>query len=319
MTIDIDKDKLKRKVFLSGHFWTQEDTKNVQQHDLPKLDLNHRLVKEAVASWQGFDFNFDAYSLILRLRRIIADGDVGPVTAIMLETPRCIMPDIAPPVGASFDYGNPDINAAVESYQEFAQYTGGSGSWPKCDPERPDVHSTVVNLNTANASEHQKKILKESTQYVERCEAEFGQAVRHVFDGDPKKAHHDVRFEYIAGGVIGYAYFPKPNTCNQLVQCRIDNSYNPNSITFGNLLEHEYKGHSDGLEHTRGGIMNPSILVINPMTWKGDPHEGTKRKYYGGKPIPSKDGPVDPPTPPNEPEYNGVFVYKGQTFKIKVF
>lgn len=314
---DINKEKFLRFLFLTGQFWSQQypDLLNVTQDDLPKLDLDHKLVKQATAAWQEIDENFDTLSFIVHLRSIIADGEVGPVTLAMLEdVPRCSMPDNPPPLGASFDYGHAGLNEAVRSYQEYAEYVGGSGSWPKCDPQNPNIHSTRVNLNTSNASAHQKNILKESTKLVEKCEAEYGQSVRHIFDGDPKEAEHDVRFEYIVGGGIGYAYFPKPNTCNQLVQCRIDNSFNPSPLTFANLLGHEYKGHSDGLDHTRGGIMNPSIVTINPMSWKGDPHEGTKRRYFGGVPIP---GDTPPPPPPSD--HNGVFVFQNKILKIRVW
>jgi hypothetical protein len=316
--VQVDKNRLLDKLYLTGHFWGNPELRDVKQADLSKLDLDHKLVKQAVASWQNLDANFDVLALIHHLRHIIADGDVGPVTASMLDVPRCPMPDYAPPPGASFDYGHEGLNEAVKSYQMFAEYKGGSGSWPKCDPQRPDVHSTRVNLTTANASTHQKGILKESVALVEKCEAEMGQAVRHIMDGDAKEAEHDVRFEYIAGGVIGYAYFPTPDTCDQVVQCRIDNSYNPSAITFANLLVHEYKGHSDGLEHTNGGIMNPSIITFNPLTWKGDKHESTKRRFFGGVAVPPVN-PPDPPVPSPPTDHNGMFLYQGKLLKIKVF
>lgn len=98
--------------------------------------------------------------------------------------------------------------------------------------------------------------------------------------------------------MIGFAYFPIPNSCNQVVKCRLDNSWNPQNHKMHAVLHtHEYKGHSDGLEHTRGGVLNPSILLIDPLTWKGDPHERTKKRFYGGEPIEPTD-PVDPPPTP---------------------
>lgn len=323
ISIQLDEKRLLSSMYLWGYFWIPDlgEAANVRDmDDVSRLTLNDRAAKEAIAAWQSFDANFDAMALILHLRKIIADGDVGPVTATMLNAPRCPIPDFAPPPNASFDYGIPDLNEAVKSYQKFAEYKGGSGSWPKCDPQRPDVHSTRVNLNTSKASTKQKGMLKAATELVEKCEAEIGQAVRHIFDGDANEAEHDVRFEYIAGGVIGYAYFPEPDTCDQVVQCRIDNSYDPGTVTFANLLTHEYKGHSDGLDHTSGGIMNPSIITYDPLTWIGDKHEKTKRKYYGGVPIPTSPTTPNPdpvPTPPSE--HNGVFVYQGKVFKIKVF
>jgi hypothetical protein len=109
-----------------------------------------------------------------------------------------------------------------------------------------------------------------------------------------------VRYESIAGSVIGYAYFPTPDTCRQTVQARIDNTFNASLATMAELLTHEYKGHSDGLEHTNGGIMNPSIgNPTSRATWIGDPSFGWKRRYFGGSPLPT--GPVDPSPPPPPP------------------
>lgn len=323
--IEIDNAELLASLYRMGHFWnpSKPDLLNVRQEDVSKLTVDHKLAKEAIASWQSFDANFDVLGLIIHLRRIIADGDIGPVThAMLVNVPRCPIPDFPPPPNAAFDYGNPDLNAAVKSYQKFAEYKGGSGSWPKCDPQRPDVHSTRVNMDTTKASSKQKEMLRESTAMVESCEAEVGQSVRHIFDGDPQQAEHDVRFEYIAGGVIGYAYFPEPDTCDQVVKCRIDNSFNPNAKTFAGLLLHEYKGHSDGLDHTNGGHMNSSIVYDLAMTWKGDPSESRKKKYFGGVAIP----PLNPvPTPDPDPvpqppsDHNGVFVFQGKLLKIRVW
>jgi hypothetical protein len=212
------------------------------------------------------------------------------------------MPDFAPPPGASFHDDDPDLQGAVESYQRFAEagYVGGSGSWPKgCDPNAPNVHSVIVGINTSAASSEQKAIIDEVLKMVEETEAEIGQSVRHVRDGSVSRPQHDVRFQFISGGVIGFAYFPDPNTCNQVVTARIDNSFNARATVLAELLTHEYKGHSDGLEHSRGGIMNPSIgSPTVRASWKGDPHESTKTRYFGGVAIPTAPGPTDPPPPP---------------------
>jgi hypothetical protein len=141
---------------------------------------------------------------------------------------------------------------------------------------------------------------------VEETEAEFGQHVRHILNGDPKTCEHDVRFQYIAGGVIGFAYFPNPNNCNQVVTARIDNSFDARTTVLAELLTHEYKGHSDGLEHSRGGIMNPSIgSPTVRATWKGDPHESTKRRYFGGLPVPTTPTTTTPPPGPIPPTPTG--------------
>ena len=309
-----------------GHFWCPSclNGHNVTPDDLPLLDLNHSVVKEATRTFQHSDANFDVRSLMAvedggHARPVIPDGHVGPVTQYMFESvPRCPMPDRPPPDGAALPRWSEDpctqshMESAVQSMKQFAT---GSGSWPVpgCDPTRPNregEHSVRVNVDTSGASAHQKSVLAEVLRRVEQCEAEMGQHVRHILDGDPQEAEHDVRFQFIAGGVIGFAYFPQPGTCRQTVGCRIDNSYNASVEMLATLFVHEAKGHSDGLFHTRGGIMNPSILRISPLSWKGDPHESTKRRFFGGEPIED-----DPPQPPVDPpaDHNGVFVYTPQT------
>lgn len=292
--------KLIQHLWKTGHFWTphEPDVQNIRQMDLTKLTLQDSVVKQAVRSFQQADINLDIVSAGLHRRLITPDGDVGPATIMIADHPyRCPMPDHAPPPGAAFDYGIPELNEAVRSYQEAKT---GTGSWPVgCDPNRPDVHSVVVAIDISNASAHQKGIMNDVLRYVEETEAEIGQAVRHVQDGSASRPQHDVKFQLIAGGVIGFAYFPQPNSCNQTVTARIDNSFNASLPVLAELLTHEYKGHSDGLEHSRGGIMNPSIgSPSKRASWISDPHETTKKRYFGGEPIP---GPTPGPGPGPDP------------------
>lgn len=309
----IDQRKLIPFLHRTGHFWRpgHPNGYNVTADDLKNLDIRHRMVKDAIASWQSQDANFEFASLDKHHRSILPDGDIGPVTELMLDLPRCPLPDWAPPDNAALPIFSEDphvqrqMEGVVESMRQFAT---GSGSWPVpgCDTSRPNrdrEHSTRVNIDTSNASSHQKAILREATRLVEQCEAEMGQAVRHIFDGDPNEAEHAIAFEGMRGGILGYNYFPEAGKCNQVVAGRINNSYNVPAEDFAVLLLHEYKGHGDGAQHTRGGIMNPSILRIRPLSWKGDPHEPTKRRWFGGDPV------VDVPTDPIPPDQPGEIPY----------
>lgn len=296
-----------------GHAWGGQfaNLANIDAGRAALMDGSEADYRDMVRSFQQLDANIAAMVGKLHGRELIDDGHVGPATDAVFQFQRCAMPDFAPPPGASFHYGDPELQAAVESYQRYAQslkseagYIGGSGSWPKgCDPNQPNVHSVVVGINTSNASSHQKGIMADVLRYVEETEAEMGQSVRHVLDGSVSQPQHDVRFQFIAGGVIGFAYFPDPNTCNQTVTARIDNSFDARLPVLAELLTHEYKGHSDGLEHTRGGIMNPSIgSPSQRASWKGDPHERTKTRYFGGVAIPATPTPIPIPTPgPGDP------------------
>ncbi len=290
------------EAYRTGHAWdpAYPSLRNLDVGRILKMDGSEKDALDLIASRQASDINFETLVLAYHQRLPNYDGSIGPATRALAKLPRCPMPDFAPPPEASFDYGDPELNAAVQSYQRYAEagYTGGSGSWPKgCDPDRADVHSVVVAIDVSNASAFQKSIMADVLKYVEETEAEMGQAVRHILDGSFRSPQHDVKFQFIAGGVIGFAYFPDPNSCNQTVTARIDNSFDARLPVLAELLTHEYKGHSDGLEHSRGGIMNPSIgSPTARATWKGDPHEKTKTRYFGGVAIPGPT-PVPVPTP----------------------
>lgn len=288
-----------------GHAWNtaRPNLLNLDEAAVAKMDGSEADAKELIASWQLLDINVSRLVNAFHGRELEPDGDIGPASEAVMSMLRCDMPDYAPPPHASFHYDNPELQGAVESYQRFAEAKTGSGSWPVgCDPQRKDVHSVVVAIDTSNASSSQKAIMADVLRFVEETEAEIGQSVRHVINSSVSAPQHDVKFQNIPGSVIGFAYFPQPNTCRQTVVARIDNSFNARLPVLAELLTHEYKGHSDGLEHTRGGIMNPSIgsPTVRP-TWKGDPHESTKRRYFGGEPL----TPPVPPTPPAHPPVSG--------------
>lgn len=304
----------------TGHAWNPAypGLRNLDEAAVLKMDGSERDAKDLVASRQASDVNAELLVAAYHAGRAIQyDGEIGPATRALVDLPRCPLPDHPPPPEAAFDYGDPDLNAAVRSQQEFANYVGGSGSWPKgCDPQWPDVHSVVTLINTGGASASQKERLTEVLKLVEECEAEFGQHLRHVVTPNTYASpQHNVVFGPIPGSVIGYNYFPTPNTCRQTVQGKIDSTFGASAITLANLFVHEYKGHGDGLQHTRGGIMNPSIITINPLSWKGDPSESIKRRYFGGAPVPS--GPTDPPPPTGPKPVLTTFVLRGVKYEIR--
>ena len=149
---DIDQARLLDSLYRFGHFWNPDHPNglNVTPADLPQLTQTDSVVRDALQSWQLSDANFDALAFLMHLRAIIADGEAGPVTAAMLDVPRCPMPDFPPPPGAVFDFGDDGLNRAVESMRNNAiDNAMGSGSWPSCDPERTSVNSFRVRIDTA--------------------------------------------------------------------------------------------------------------------------------------------------------------------------
>ena len=304
MVVEYDHKALAQFLHRTGHFWRPDNPNgfNVTSDDLRKLRPNSRLLKDAVASHQAFDANYERHprlgALATHGRSIIPDGDVGPVTLAMMDLQRCPIPDWTPPEGVGMPLFSEDPDLQLDlalATQSMRANSTGSGSWPVpgCNPNRANrehEHSTRVHMDTSRATESQKRTMVEECAMVAASEAEFGQHVEFIFDSgvDPSTiAEHDVRYEPIPGGTIGYAYFNQPGTCNQTMKCRLDTDYDRTVLENAALKQHEFKGHSDGLRHTNGGRMNPSLLPPRGgiLTWKGDPHEATKRGYFGGNPI----------------------------------
>jgi hypothetical protein len=89
------------------------------------------------------------------------------------------------------------------------------------------------------------------------------------------------------------------------VTCRLDSSFGPNEATEADLLCHEM-GHNMNLNHTRGGIMNPSLS--NKTTFDGwtssDPSWNTLVRFFGGEPVDNPDPNPGPNPDPVLGKYN---------------
>lgn len=267
------------------------------------MDGSERDAKDLIASRQQSDANME---LLVRAfhagRELQPDGDIGPATRALVEIPRCPIPDFAPPPGASFHYDDPGLQRAVETQQQHAEATG-SGSWPApgCDGGTAH-HSIVVRIDPANMPSTIKAYHVQALAEVSKAYAEIGIAVRYVLDSS-SKCQIAKRFQGIPGGVIGWNEFPPSGTCNATIDGRLDTGYAPgNWLLWANLECHE-TGHGVGLQHTRGSIMNPSILLVDPLTWVGTPSYSTLARYFGGKPIAGTPTPPPGPgpTPPSAP------------------
>lgn len=290
-----------QKLWLAGHFWNpaKPDCLNVDESSLNKLESSHRIFKLAVQSFQEADFNYDIlYKSMESTRSAEAwslstprfDGELDAATKKLFNVRRCPIPDHAPPDGVRFGYDDPDIQRAVETMQRLNNIEG-SGSWPAagCDPKRSGVHSIVVRIDPANMPATIRAYHIQALAEVTKAYAEIGLAVRYVLDSSTP-CHIAKRFQNLAGSTIGWNEFPSANTCNQTIDGRLDTGYAPsNWLLWANLECHE-TGHGVGLQHTRGSIMNPSILLINPLSWVGTPSFSTLERYFGGKPL----TPVDP-------------------------
>lgn len=259
-----------------GHFFnpdvpTLAELVDANDGTLAKIRPGDALYRDVASSIQGFDANMDQFSGLHHGRAAMLDGDVGPATRGLIELKRCQCPDFPNPIAAT-----------------------GTGGWPEgCDPKRPEGHSIRIAVNTRGINDHWRERLPGVLKAAEEISASIGLVVRHIIDGDEDK-EQSISFGTIRGGVIGWNYLPQANTCQQVLEGKIDTSYQPSDPIFNALLWiHESHGHGVGLPHTRGGIMNPSILKT-PVSWKDDPSFARLRRFYGG--IPIAGGPK-PPTP----------------------
>lgn len=288
--------------------------RNLDLARVKKMDGTEPDAKDLIRSYQNSDDNYSALVLAFHKRVPDFDGEIGPATEALAEirmNPElaCPMPDFPLPPGATFDTGDPELNAAFESQQRAEAM--GSGSWPSCDPTRTGVNSFRVNLAMANCPSTVKAYLDKALEAVVKAYAEIGCALRYVKDGDPKECEISKKFQSLAGSVIGWNEFPNPGTCNQVINGRLDTGYAPSDYRYWANLECHETGHGVGLQHTRGHIMNPSILLVWPLRWFGGPSESTMRRYFGGEPVPVTGEPLPPPPTGDKHWFKGLELMKG--------
>lgn len=291
------------EAFRRGRSWNPEypNLLNVDEAAVRKMDGSESDAKLLVKSLQESDANYDPLVLAWHKRPPEFDGEIGQATKDLVDLPRCPLPDFAPPPNARFHYDDPGIQAAVESMQRAAAFTGSY--WRGCDSARPDIHSLVIGIDAKNAPsvflQNQEKILEARRA----CAAEIGVAVKFVINPQSLEGLQQYQvYKNIPGGVIGMNYFPNSNSCGRIPNGSMDSSYNPSNWQYHACLGcHESEGHGFGFNHTRGGIMNPSILLTWPLTWKNDPSWNVAKQYYGGVPL----TPPTPPIPPAHPPVTG--------------
>lgn len=287
-----------------GHAWGKQDLHGIDDAAVGKMNGDEPDAKAMVRSFQQMDKNvaiLHSWMYACDPEDYVADGEVCPATAMVMEFKRCAMPDHPPPPNASFHYDDPDLQAAVESQQAAAAFTGSF--WKGCDPQKPDIHSLVIGIDIRRAGKNflanQEKILEARRA----CAAEIGVSVRYVINPETTSGLQQLQvYGPIPGNVIGYNNFPSSNSCGKIPNGAMDSGYDPSDYRLhANLGTHEAEGHGFGFNHTWGGVMNSSIVLVWPLTWKGDPSWPVAVRYYGGKPI----GPIVPPPAPAHPIISG--------------
>lgn len=250
---------------------------------------------DLMASFQEIDYNVLLLVAAIHGRPLEPDGVIGQATEQVLGFKRCPLPDYMPGPGDAFDFGDATINDIVAKRVEAKEIARAMKGpyWRACDPTKPaSDHSVVIGIDIRSAPSvflaNQEKILNARIN----CAAEIGVHVRFVINPDSMEGLQQYQvYRNIPGGVIGMNYFPYANSCGRIPNGSMDSSYNPSDWRLhANLGCHESEGHGFGFEHERGGIMNPSIVLVDPMTWKGDPTWDQVTRYYPAVPL-------TPPTP----------------------
>lgn len=290
-------DDLKRFLWDLGHFNNPANPTGVVESKLDLLTLTSKEVRAAVQSYQEFmAVDFDRLSLRIHGRKGIADGLIWDATEELFAMPRCGEPD--------YDIQGANIESAV-----------GRGSWPAgCFTEYPQNHAIAVHIVKSGMPSFLKPHWDRVWETVTAAYRDIGMVLVGV--DKPTKPGTKLTFQSLRGSTIGLAIVPnRPRCSDDPIWLRLDPSYHPRDVfhQWCRLVAHELC-HNMGLSHTRGGIMNPSI-VSGPFietAWRGDPSEPALRRFFGGEPVPPRDhGPDGPgdPDPPKTP--SGRLVLRG--------
>lgn len=308
-----------RNLWDTGAFWNPayEESKNVASVDEAlKLDLQHPIALEAVKSFQESDETLTSLVIEHHGRNPVIDGKAGPATKELVrarlerdfrpEIRGCPLPDNKPPEGVKFFYEDPALQKAVESMAGFED-----GPFPKgCLAGHEGVHAFRVDVDESNMPSHWRSIWDWYKTESSKNWADIG--VRQIFVGHGEISEVDLSWRN-GRGWIGLAS-ALGQSCSGHGFQYLDPGYRQDKWYLLTLGEHE-TGHNLNSGHTRGGIMNPTILRTDG-NWRTDVNFPKFKRWYGGEPIP-----VDPttPDPPDDEEYNGVFTLDGEVYKIKVF
>lgn len=280
--------------------------------DIVRLDTESVVTKTSLRLTQSAVYDVEQVGY--------ADGVLGPRTMAMMTQPRCAHPDFADDELAKAEKTRiaKALSVSVEEagdikamHAALADRAIGSGSWPMpCQKE-----GTYVNWDTTNAP--RGLATDRLFEIVAKAYRDIGwNPVRRTSQNDPTNIR--VTWEVLRGSTIGLAQF-NSRSCRSNVFCKLDPGYNQNFWQVCGLLQHEM-GHNCNLEHTRGGVMNPSITRFgDPIQWsRSDPSFRTLQRFFGGEPIdPGKPDP-DPAPGPSGKARGFVTYENGEFYEIEL-
>jgi len=285
--------QLLERMHKSGAFWDPRfpGSHVIELADITKTKLDTIEVKDAVRAFQESDTSLDDFAREVHGRDAVPDGEVGPATRKLATIERCPVPDHAPPDGVDFSGYDPQEIQMLRSYQKRSTAAAtGSGSWPASCDWSNGVHHVRVAVNHSTRPGHvSDDDWKEMWGACAAGYAEMGLRMTEVPWADKTDdSEINLWWRRLSGSTIGLAEFNN-GTCTDNVFHNLDPGYSQSTHAKSVLMFHEF-GHNMNLQHTRGGVMNPSIIPRLEVSWKGDPSERTMRRFFGGEQV-------DPPGP----------------------
>lgn len=287
-----------------GHFRNPENDGSasfgVNETDLAALTVDDAAVKEAVQSYQRFQRPvLDGLSAMHHGRRSIADGSVGPATRDLLELPRCDVPDFV-----------------------LSDEAIGSGRWGQCALDQfPSNNAVRVHWDTSRIPAFLSPVFdNEVWPNVVAHYGEIGMGLVRVENKPdaniacrftvPQQESGNLRGNWIGLAIVGWSGIK----CSEQIWALFDLNYRPANVVreWTTLVDHEI-GHNMGLNHSSGGIMNPSI-IRGLNGWVGDPSESILNQWFGGNPVEKPTPEPGPgPTPPGTGYYPDLLVVDEST------
>lgn len=243
-----------------------------------RLKEDQPAIKRAVKLYQSF-FRDDLTTLGAEssLYSSIYNGEIDAGTLYHMELPRCGCSDFV------------------------TEPMGGAGSWPMGCHNSGTFHRVKIYFEQTQMPSHWRSVFEESFSLVQATYRDMGIDLERTTV--KSEANITVSWER-SRSWIGLAQVGRNQRCTTQYFAKFDNAYG-SSFTrdqlvnqLAMLMGHEW-GHNMGMSHSNGGIMNPTLsrFKFTTKSWRGDPHEPTMKRWFGGIPYQ-----VDtPPPPPIDP------------------
>lgn len=266
--------------------------------NLAEMDEARQKMVELFQSKMWLDYRDEGIAQLGRDPLI--DGVVGPVTKEVFKLPRCGCPDFAFP----------------KKEGVYKPEEAGIGPWKGCH-NVGDAHAAHFQYQNDPPSHMNRDagdgetIFTKALRKVREVNAKKGLLCYFSGPGIIEEFHPEdmgsvqSRVSWTRGnGWIGLAIVGRDGMpCSETIWIQYDNSFTSSydiarAIHGMVLLKLHEQGHNEGLGHTSGGIMNPSLRLSTTADWEGDVAEEWQRRRFGFKPVPIP-GPGPGPEPPD--------------------